>query len=113
MKCEISLLSRVLPPPASRLRVSQIPAAAQHRTSLLRGEQSTTEPSASAVLSIKDELKKMGAATTGLPDRPRLETAVRALKTEDYIIFILLAYNSPLQSREKKDREDVIIKILL
>ena len=65
------------------------------------------------MLSIKDELKKMGAATTGLPDRPRLETAVRALKTEDYIIFILLAYNSPLQSREKKDREDVIIKILL
>ena len=93
MKCEISLLSRL---------TSESPTAAspaQHSTSLLPGEQSTTEPSASAVLSIKDELKKMGAAT-GLPGGDW----VLHCGSEDYIIFILLACNSPLQAREKKDR---------
>ena len=101
MKCEISLSSRRLP---ASLTSSELTAHTQ-RTSLLCGDQSTTEPSASAVLSIKDELKKMGAATALPAPDWRLECGY-----EDFIIFILLPCNSPLQCREKKDRQAPIIK---
>ena len=56
------------------------------------------------MLSIKDELKKMGAATALPAPDWRLECGY-----EDFIIFILLPCNSPLQCREKKDRQALIL----
>ena len=105
MKCEISLLY----PGSSRLT-----------SEVLTDGSSTPRPSRVATSQQLNRqrqqcrVSRMNWRRWGPPLLCPAETRDCSAGSEDYIIFILLAYNSPLQWREKRDTpEDVIIKIFI